>query len=323
MPRPSHARWPVQALLFAGMSGAASGCVWIGDAHHAEALDGDGDGRSVFEECDDADPGTMAGPGTWFTDADGDGFGAGAALQGCGGPGLVAVDGDCDDLDPRVNPDANEVCDPLNRDEDCDGASDDEDPQGAVGTTAWFVDADGDNVGAGSAGTSCDGGAGLARTDGDCDDGDAAVFPGAVERCDGLRDEDCDGEVDEDGALGALAWFIDADGDGYGDPFAWIQACEAPPGTADNGDDCDDSAPWIAPNAVERCDAAGIDEDCDGGANVEDPDADWAYRDLDGDGYGDPNVATEGCPIGFVLDASDCDDTDSSVRPGDGCPEVE
>ncbi len=42
------------------------------------------------------------------------------------------------------------------------------------------VDADGD---------------GVTEVGGDCDDGDAAVFPGATERCDGV-DEDCDGVVD-------------------------------------------------------------------------------------------------------------------------------
>jgi len=40
-------------------------------------------------------------------------------------------------------------------------------------------------------------GDGVTVGDGDCDDGDPAVYPGAVDGCDG-RDEDCDGEIDED-----------------------------------------------------------------------------------------------------------------------------
>lgn len=61
---------------------------------------------------------------TYYVDADGDGFGnpdqkvqlAQAA------PGFVTVAGDCDDLDPDVNPDALEICDEV--DNDCDGVVD-------------------------------------------------------------------------------------------------------------------------------------------------------------------------------------------------------
>jgi hypothetical protein len=52
-----------------------------------------------------------------------------------------------------------------------------------------------------------------------------------------------------------------------------------------------------------------------------DPDAGTSYLDEDEDGYGDPNVASDACPIGYVLDASDCDDADPGVFPGSGCPE--
>jgi hypothetical protein len=232
----------------------ASGCVWISSEHHAEALDGDGDGVSVFDECDDTDPHSMAGICPVFADIDGDGFGAGEVLQGCPGPGRVTVDGDCDDLDPQVHPGAIELCDVLDVDEDCDGGADDADPDGATGGSVWFMDEDGDGVGADATVVSCDGGPRQVAAQGDCDDDDPLAFPGAVERCDGVRDENCDGDVDEEGALGALAWFIDDDGDGFGDPFAWIQACQAPLGTVENALDCDDSAAYISPAATERCD---------------------------------------------------------------------
>lgn len=40
-------------------------------------------------------------------------------------------------------------------------------------------------------------GDGYTIDDGDCDDANAAIFPGAIEKCNGI-DDDCDGEVDED-----------------------------------------------------------------------------------------------------------------------------
>ena len=51
--------------------------------------------------------------------------------------------------------------------------------------------------------------------DGDCDDEDEDVNPGADEYCDEI-DNDCDDEIDESDALDAYIWFSDADGDGYG-----------------------------------------------------------------------------------------------------------
>ena len=42
-----------------------------------------------------------------------------------------------------------------------------------------------------------DDGDGLSENEGDCDDTDGSVHPGAVDLCDG-DDDDCDGEVDED-----------------------------------------------------------------------------------------------------------------------------
>ena len=158
----------------------------------------------------------------------------------------------------------------------------------------------------------------------DCDDGDANVYPTAPERCNGI-DDDCDGLVDAadpgwDGAGGITAW-IDADGDGYGDPASETSICPDDAGYVDQGGDCDDSDPAVSPAAVERCD--GIDDDCDGLWDLDDPDLDPAeavtvWEDADGDGYGDPATETQACTVGSgqVEEASDCDDASDDIHPG-------
>jgi hypothetical protein len=43
-------------------------------------------------------------------------------------------------------------------------------------------------------------------------------------------------------------WHRDADGDGFGDPNDAIEACEAPPGYVEDGNDCDDADPRVNPD---------------------------------------------------------------------------
>ncbi|MFZ5478434.1 MAG: MopE-related protein [Myxococcota bacterium] len=227
------------------------------------------------------------------------------------------ADEDCDDGDPSVNPGASEVCNGV--DDDCDGVVDD------AGDT-WYADADGDGFGVeGDALVRCEAPEGYVATAGDCDDGSAEVSPAAVETCN-LVDDDCDAAVDEPEARDAAVWYPDADADGFGDPAAGEAACEAPLDFVADAGDCDDADPAVNPEGLEACN--GHDDDCDGetdeaGAAGE---LTW-YADGDGDGYGDAAATVLACdvPVGFVADATDCDDVSAAVSPAasEACNDVD
>ena len=93
------------------------------------------------------------------------------------GDGFSEAEGDCNDRDFTIHPDAREVVDGV--DNNCDGLVDDD-----LDNDGWGV------------------------VDGDCDDDDATIHPMAPEHCTDGVDNNCNGFIDDDEP--------DQDGDGFG-----------------------------------------------------------------------------------------------------------
>ena len=202
-------------------------------------------------------------------------------------------------------------------DDDCDGAVDDDDTDVSDPST-WYTDADGDGYGdAGDWTQACTQPSGTSADDSDCDDGDASVSPAGTETCNEV-DDDCDGDIDEGVES---TYYLDADGDGYGDSSRSTEACSAPSGYVSDDTDCDDLEAAANPGETEVCD--DLDNDCDGHTDDADSSLDTStgstfYEDADGDGYGDASSTVDACeePSGYTEDDTDCDDTDDAVNPG-------
>jgi len=197
-----------------------------------------------------------AGCTDFFTDFDGDGYGD-DALTGCWchptTEYTTALSGDCHDSNPLVNPNAIDV--PYDAvDTDC-AEDDDFDADGDGYVRLGFEDTPTLMFEGGSA-TEIP----SLLPGGDCDDAEPLIFPGAEEICDAL-DNDCDDEIDEEGAVGALVLYLDEDEDGYGVESSTIMACSSELYAAVAGD-CDDADGSIFPGAEETCD--NVDDDCDG-----------------------------------------------------------
>ena len=235
-------------------------------------VDSDGDGFPDSEDCDDSDPLVNGGAieicdgidndcdgqideGVsllYFADADGDGYGdSNNASQGCEIPeGYTSDSSDCDDTNPAFYPGAQEICDGL--DGNCDGQAD-------LPPQSFYIDSDSDGFGDDSSEIElCEEPSNMVAVGGDCDDSDVNVHPDAVEQCDGI-DNNCD-QITDEGLLSVF--YLDGDGDGFGDSTQILEACSQPSGYATQPADCDDAEAAINPSAVEVCD--GIDNDCDG-----------------------------------------------------------
>jgi len=183
----------------------------------------------------------------------------------------------------------------------------------------------------------------IQESDQDCNDDVSAIHPNATEVCDNVDqncnedanvnpnateicnfydtvDDDCDGLVDdEDDSVNPDTYYLsfgDDDGDGFGDPDKTDYACKNPYGNVVNNGDCDDLKANVNTGEDEVCDK--LDNDCDGetdeGVKIA------FYLDDDGDGFGDSSEVSVGCGVeeGYVLDKTDCDDSESHSYPGGG-----
>jgi len=267
---------------------------------------------------------------TWFKDVDGDGYSDGTnkddVIQPVGyklPADLTSTTGDCDDSDAAVTPVATEVCG-NGIDDDCSGG-DEACPDPA---TTWYRDEDEDGYSDGTTLTQVDQPANyqsvsaLAATDGDCDDLDANVHPGASEICENGKDDDCSGGD----APCPITWYKDSDSDGYSDGITLTQP-QQPVGyyssstLTSTGGDCNDGNAAVNPGAIELC-GNGIDDDCSAGDEACPQNELTWYKDQDGDGYSDGTTLTQvdqptNYQLASVLFAitGDCDDFDATVNP--------
>lgn len=122
-----------------------------------------------------------------------------------------------------------------------------------------YRDIDGDGVGVTSQFlTDCVGLDGFVAAAGDCDDNDAAKYPGAPESCNDV-DDDCDDAIDEE--VVDQAYYLDEDADGFGYAEDSMLSCTPVAGYVLNALDCNWKSSGINPNATEICDL--VDNDCD------------------------------------------------------------
>ena len=298
----------------------------------------DGIDNDCNAEIDDADGGLdMNTASSFFHDDDADGFGNPLSTDTACAPsfGWVENDLDCDDTRSDIHPNALEICDSI--DNDCDSLVDMDDDDVDVSTRdTFYLDFDEDGFGSDDVFVqACEVPQGYVSNNNDCDDAATNVHPGAVEVCDEL-DNDCDYLIDDmdanlDTSTGTV-YYLDADGDGFGDPTVSEGFCVIPiygytmddtdcddtedytyPGAAqlegedclsdqDNdgfaplaqgGGDCNDLNPSILPTNTDIV-GDGIDQNCDGVDGT----------DTDGDGYSS-----------VVSGGEDCEDTNDTLYP--------
>jgi len=218
---------------------------------------------------------------------------------------------DCDDNDDRINPGLPETCDGL--DNNCSGEIDE-----GLPVISYYFDFDNDGFGDSNVvQDTCLSSppAGFVDNAMDCNDDDPMVNPSMPEICDGI-DNNCSGVVNE--GLTLFTYYMDEDGDGFGDSAIAVDTCITvpPAGFVDNDLDCEDGTASINPSVEETCD--GIDNNCSGAADEGLPKNRY-YLDFDIDGFGDEANFIDTCmmvpPPGFVANLDDCNDDDPDINP--------
>ncbi len=278
------------ALALLALVGCDKTAEDTGPAEEPAPEDFDGDGFADAEDCNSQDATIYPGASEAedYLDNDCDGVtDEGTQRFDDDGDGFTEREGDCDDADPGLNPDATEIpydgidqdCDSLDVNDvdgdgydaeeaggdDCDDTSADVHPD----ASEWANGRD-DNcndVADEQTDVYDDDGDGYSEAEGDCDDDDSGRNPDVEEIAyDGI-DQDCD-----------LKDITDVDGDGYNHESV-------------GGNDCDDGDATIHPEA-DDVPYDDIDQDCDG----------VDLTDVDGDGF---------TPL-----QGDCDDEEDDSYPG-------
>lgn len=249
----------------------------------------------------------------YYADLDHDNFGdIGNDSLSCNIPdGYVYDSTDCNDANGLIFPTATDICNAI--DDNCNGLIDED-------ATAfnWFIDADNDGFGdVLNDSVSCFILSGFVLDSTDCDDSNILINSAATEICNAL-DDNCNADIDE--GLIFYTFFVDADGDGFGDSDTYLNSCfEEVIGYVLDSSDCNDANNNMYPGAEEICNY--LDDDCDG---IADDNLTYilSFEDADNDNYGNIAVDSLSCelPDGFVLTNTDCDDTNPEIYPG--APEI-
>jgi hypothetical protein len=152
----------------------------------------------------------------------------------------------------------------------------------------------------------------------DCNPLDNAIHQGAQEICNGL-DDDCNQIIDDEKAEGCITFYLDNDGDSFGQEAVSKCLC-GPKGnfSTTKAGDCNDGEPKANPASMEVCDF--VDNDCDG--QVDQVGAGGClsyYKDSDNDGFG--LSGTQQCQCGPTAErptkkGGDCDDVNPNAYPG-------
>ncbi|MBK9555164.1 MAG: T9SS type A sorting domain-containing protein, partial [Bacteroidetes bacterium] len=178
----------------------------------------------------------------------------------------------------------------------------------------YYLDSDSDGYGTSTNdSTACSLPTGFVFDSTDCNDSDPDIHPLLLDFCNTI-DDNCNGATDEDAIF--ITYYLDNDGDFFGDILFDSTSCNVLVGYVENSDDCNDVNAEINPLMSEVCN--GIDDNCnievDEGLTIY-----TMYADVDGDTFGNPDAAVDTCIetiAGYVNNSLDCNDTIADIYPG-------